>query len=100
MISKDKNLKPNISSTAFWDVDFENIDFQNSSAFVINKVFNYSKLSDIVALFHFYRRERIRKEVLESSYYKKTALSFLCTVLNLEESDFVNLRKPSMIWNQ
>ncbi len=100
MNSEKQKLKPNISSTAFWDVDFEKIDFQGSSAFVINKVFNYGKLNDIVGLFHFYGKERIRKEVLESSYYKKTALSFLCTVLNLEESDFVNLRKPSLIWNQ
>lgn len=100
MASKDEKLKPNISSTAFWDVDFENIDFQNSSAFVINKVVNYGKLNDIIGLFQFYGRDRIRREALESSYYKKTALSFLCTVLNLEESDFVNLRKPSLIWNQ
>ncbi len=100
MISKNEEFKPNISPTAFWDVDFEKIDFQGSSAFVINKVINYGKLSDIVGLFQYYGRERIRREVLESSYYKKTALSFLCTILNLEESDFVNLRKASLTWNQ
>ncbi|WP_338876808.1 hypothetical protein WBJ53_14240 [Spirosoma sp. SC4-14] len=33
--------RPNLSRTAFWDVDFDTIDFQADSLLVMNKIFNY-----------------------------------------------------------
>jgi hypothetical protein len=32
---------PAISKKAFWDVSFENLDFEKSSLFINEKVFNY-----------------------------------------------------------
>ncbi len=94
--------KPNISKIAFWDVDFEEIDFETNSLFVMDKVFNYGIWSDILETLRFYGIERIKKEIVQAPYFKNTTLSFLCTILNLTEQDFVSyqrrqLRKP--IWN-
>ncbi len=94
--------RPNISKTAFWDVNFENINFQENSIFVMNKVFNYGTWSDIVETFRFYGLDRVKKEVIQSSYFKGSALSFLCVMLDLTEEDFTSYQqrqKRRSTWN-
>ncbi len=81
--------KPNLTKTAFWDVDLESIDFEVDSLFVMGKVINYGLWTDIEEVLRFYGLERMRREVVHGAYYKKTALSFLCLILDLKESDFV-----------
>ena len=79
---------PVISKTAFWDVDFSKLDFENRSLFIMEKVLNYGLWSDIMEIFRYYGRDRVRKEIIKASYLKKTALSFLCLVLDLQENEF------------
>jgi len=94
--------KPNLSKTAFWDVDMEAIDFEAESLFVMGKVMNYGLWADIEEIMRFYGLERMRREVVDGAYYKKTALSFLCLILKLDESDFKAYQRrqarPS-VWN-
>lgn len=90
-----------ISPTAFWDVAFDEIDVDTDSLFVMNKVFNYGLWSDIVAVLRYYGLERVKREIVQVAYLKNTALSFLCVILDLNESDFVvyqqrQQRKP--VW--
>ena len=94
--------KPNVSKTAFWDVDFENLDFENNSLFVMDKVFNYGLWVDVIEVLKYYGIERVKEEIVKAPYFKNTTLSFLCTILNLSVSDFKayqqrQARKP--IWN-
>jgi hypothetical protein len=99
----DKKIKPNISPTAFWDVNFNKIDFEHNSLFVMDKVFNYGTWADIIETLRFYGIERVKKEIIHAPYFKNTTLSFLCLILNLKEKDFEAYQRrqarPS-IWNQ
>ena len=79
---------PNLSPIAFWDVAFDQIDFETDSLFVMNKVFNYGLWSDILEVLNYYGLDRIRNEIVQAAYLKKTALSFLCLILELNETDF------------
>ena len=79
---------PNVSSVAFWDVNLEQIDFETESLFVMSKVFNYGRWTDILEVLKYYGLERVRQEIVQAAYLKKTALSFLCVILDLTESDF------------
>ncbi len=93
---------PQFTKTAFWDVDWNAVDFQEDSLMVIGKVMNYGPWADIMELFRFYGLERVRREVVQVGYLKQTALSFLCLILDLNESDFIayqqrQAHKP--IWN-
>ena len=95
-------VKPNLSKTAFWDVDMEAIDFEADSLFVMGKVMNYGLWADIEEMLRFYGLERVRREVVDGAYYKKTALSFLCLILDLEESDFTAYQRRQArqsVWN-
>ncbi len=102
MQSDPSICQPNLSKTAFWDVDWKSIDFEADSLFVIGKVMNYGLWTDIIEMLRFYGLERVRQEVVQGAYYKKTALSFLCLILDLQESNFTayqrrQARKP--VWD-
>lgn len=90
-IMSNNNLKskPNISAIAFWDVNFENIDFDKSIVFVIEKVFNYGTWNDMIEILRFYGLEKIKRSIVEVSYFKGPALSFLSLILELNEKDFI-----------
>jgi hypothetical protein len=79
---------PNLSKTAFWDVNFDELDFDQNPAFIMEKVFNYGLWNDQLAIIKYYGEERIRKEVVKGAYYKKKVLSFLCKIFDLEPADF------------
>lgn len=79
---------PAISKTAFWDVDFSKLDFEHRSLFVLEKVLNYGLWADVMEAFRFYGTDLVRREITQASYLKKTALSWLCLVLELNETDF------------
>ncbi len=77
---------PSISKIAFWDVSFEKIDFEKSSLFVMQKVFNYGVWNDQVAIMRYY--DRIRREIVHAAYLRKTVLSYVCVILGLQKEDF------------
>ncbi len=80
--------KPSISKKVFWDIPFNELDFEKSSLFVMEKVFNYGTWNDQVAIMKYYSLSRIRKEIVQPAYLRKPVLSFLCTILNLQKTDF------------
>jgi hypothetical protein len=77
-----------ISPKAFWDVDFEKLDPEKSSLFIMQKVFNYGNWNDQVAILRYYGLERIKKEIVKAAFLREPVLSFLCTILGLEKTDF------------
>lgn len=80
--------RPAISDKAFWDVSFEKLDFEKSSLFIMQKVFNYGSWADQMELLRFYGSDRIRNEITAASYLRKPVLSFLCTILGLKKTNF------------
>ncbi len=70
-----------VSKKAFWDVNFAALDFEKSSLFIMQKVFNYGSWNDQVAIMRLYGLERIKKEIIDASYLRQPVLSFLCNPL-------------------
>lgn len=81
-------LKPSISPKAFWDIYFDDLDFENSSLLVMEKVFNYGSWDDQVNMMRYYGTDRIRLEIVQARYLRKPVLSFLCVILKLKKTDF------------
>ena len=82
--------RPTIPATAFWDVDFEKIDFEKWSLFVIEKVANYGTWADFIATVRLYGTDRFRQEIIGAANLKKDVLNFLCVVFDLSPPDFVS----------
>ena len=87
---------PNISNTAFWDINMEELDFEKSSLFVMEKVFNYGSWNDQVEIIKFYTLPRIQKQIVYASYLRKPVLSFLCAILLLKKTDFLCYKKMQL----
>ena len=80
--------KHGISKKAFWDVSFEKLDFEKSSLFIMQKVFNYGGWNDQIAVMRYYGLDRIRSEIIHASYLRQPVLSFLSTILQIPKTDF------------
>ncbi|MEO8819486.1 MAG: hypothetical protein ABI267_05640 [Ginsengibacter sp.] len=93
---------PSVSKKAFWDVSFEDLDFEKSSLFIMEKIFNYGTWNDQVEIMRYYGLPRIRKEIIHASFLRKTVLSFLCIILHLVKTDFAcykRMRLNPLPWN-
>ncbi|MEO5945642.1 MAG: hypothetical protein ABIP79_02415 [Chitinophagaceae bacterium] len=88
--------RPAISKKAFWDVNFDKLDFEKSSLFIMQKIFNYGSWEDQVSLMRFYGLDRIKNEVTKASYLRQPVLSFLCTILQLQKNEFECYRKMQL----
>ncbi|WP_128545137.1 DUF6922 domain-containing protein [Larkinella soli] len=80
--------RPSFSPLAFWDVNFETIDFEKHSQFVIEKIVNYGTWEDFVEMLRFYGIHRFKEEILKAAYLKKEALNFVCVIFDLSPTDF------------
>ena len=80
--------RPDITSTAFWDVDFSTIDFEKRDLFVMEKVVNYGTWSDFLNLIKYYGVDRFKQKIVEAAYLKKDVINFLCVVFELKIEDF------------
>ena len=81
---------PNLSKTAFWDINFDELDEDKNVVFIMEKMFNYGLWNDQLAVIRFYGRERNRKEVIKGAYFKKKVLNFLCVIFDLQPADFTH----------
>ncbi|MGG7663726.1 DUF6922 domain-containing protein [Dyadobacter sp. BHUBP1] len=81
-------VKPTISRAAFWDVDFDQIDFQEKDLFVMEKVPNYGTWDDFINVIRFYGVNRFKKRIIFAAYLKKDVLNFICVAFDLHINDF------------
>lgn len=86
--------KPNISNQAFWDVNFDQMDFDAKANFVIARVFEYGSLSDLRNLWRFYGKEKIKDAIVNAHFLKLTAISKASLLLDItkESIKFYNTR--------
>jgi hypothetical protein len=87
---------PTISKKAFWDITFSELDFEKSSLYIMEKVFNYGTWNDQIEIMRYYGLPRIRKEIINASYLRKPVLSFLCTILHLQKTNFACYKKMQL----
>lgn len=81
-------MKPNISISLFWDVDYENIDFERNARFIIERVLTRGNLNDWFALEKYYGLKRIKLEVVNIRYLDKLTLNFCNSIFNIKKENF------------
>ena len=79
---------PLISKQAFWDVEFDKIDFNKNARFVIEKVITRGKLEDFISLRTYYGDDKIKHEIIKSRWLSKIDINFCCSVFDLEPEQF------------
>ena len=81
--------KPNIAKRVFWDVRFDELDYEKDRFFIIEKVMNYGLWNDFLEVVKFYGKDVIKQEIVKSACLKKEVLNFLCFYLELKPSEFL-----------
>ncbi|GAB3514849.1 DUF6922 domain-containing protein [Emticicia fontis] len=97
-----QKAKPNISKAAFWDVNFEEIDFDKHIRDVINRILMNGKLADWLEMNRYYGIEKIKEEIVQMRYLSDLALNFCSFYYNIPKEDFRGYKLSQSIpsyWN-
>lgn len=79
--------KPNISRKAFWDVKFEDLDFEKYKDYIIAKVFEYGTWQDMLAITRFYGKEEVKQSLIKAPFFFPDTISFISTIFNISKEE-------------
>ena len=77
-----KAIKPILNKRIFWDVNFEALDYNSKSTFIIERVFERGDVDDNRQVRRFYGDETIKKVLLNAKYLPEARLYLASAVIN------------------
>ena len=82
------NQNPVFNRRIFWDVVFENIDYNAKANFVIERVFERGDVEDIRNCRRYYGNEKITSVLLDAKFLPETRMYLASAVTNKPLKDF------------
>jgi hypothetical protein len=79
---------PQFNKSIFWDVAFENIDYDAKASFVIERVFERGDVEDIRNCRRYYGDERVTDVLLKAKFLPETRMYLASAVINRPLKDF------------
>lgn len=92
----------NLSKNIFWDVEYDKLDWQNNSNFIISRVALRGSLSDWFEIKSYYGLSKIKQIILDSRYLDKISLNFFSFYFDLPKEEFrcYNIQQSTQqLWN-
>ena len=80
--------KPIFNKRIFWDVVFENIDYDKKANFVIERVFERGDVADIRNCRRYYGDEKVTDVLLNSKFLPAITMYLASAVINKPLKDF------------
>ncbi len=80
--------KPILNKRIFWDVVFENINYDNKANFVIERVFERGDVEDIRNCRKYYGDKKVRKALLNAKFLPETRMYLASAVINRPITEF------------
>lgn len=80
--------KPVFRKRIFWDVVFENIDYDAKANFVIERVFERGDVDDIRHCRRYYGDEKVAEALLNAKFLSETTMYLASAVINKPLKDF------------
>jgi hypothetical protein len=80
--------KPIFNKRIFWDVVFENIDYDAKANFVIERVFERGDVDDIRNCRRYYGDEKVTTALLNAKFLPETRMYLASAVINRPLKDF------------
>lgn len=81
-------MKPEFDKRIFWDVDFENLDYDLKYRFVIERVFDRGDVPDIRNCRRYYGDEKIAEVLLNAKYLSLHTLYLASAVIDQPIENF------------
>lgn len=88
----------------FWDIDFQNLDFEKRAYYVIERLLEYSDIEGLKWLFKKYSREKIIETFKTSRTLSKKCANFWSLYFNIPKEEILCFQKQfrensRVIWN-
>ncbi len=80
--------KPIFHKRIFWDVDFENLDYDKKARFVIERVFERGDVPDIRNCRRYYGDEKVTEVLLNAKFLPETRMYLAAAVIDRPLEDF------------
>lgn len=87
-MTMEKKAKPVFNKRIFWDVVFENIDYDAKAKFVIERVFERGDVEDIRNCRRYYGDEKVTEVLLNAKFLLKTRMYLASAVTGRPVKDF------------
>ena len=93
----NKKQKPVFNKRIFWDVNFEQIDYDAKANFVIERVFERGDVEDIRQCRRFYGDEKVTEALLNAKFLPLHTIYLASAVINkpIEEFRCYKLRQSN-----
>ena len=95
-------MKPILNKALFWDINYQEIDYEKHARFVIERVLTRGNFQDWKELKKYYGLEKIKNEALNIRYLDKITLNFCHTFFKVPKKEFRCYNtEPSIqqLWN-
>lgn len=83
-----EKAKPEFHKRIFWDVDFENIDYDAKYKFVIERVFERGDVDDIRNCRRYYGDAKVSEVLLNTKFLPETRMYLASAVINKPVTEF------------
>ena len=80
---------PHFPKNLFWDVDFEDIEWEKNKRWVMARVFNRGRWEDVKELKNFYTEEEIRENIVKIRWMDDRTLNFLSNFYTIPKKNFL-----------
>lgn len=80
--------KPVFEKRIFWDVNFEQLDYDAKANFVIERVFERGDVEDIRQCRRYYGDEKVREALLNAKYLPLKSIYLASAVVDRPITDF------------
>ncbi|MEP7267683.1 MAG: hypothetical protein ABI844_08640 [Saprospiraceae bacterium] len=80
--------KPVFNKRIFWDIDFENLDYDAKVNFIIERVFERGDVPDIRNCRRYYGDDKVREALLNAKFLPETRMYLASAVIDRPITDF------------
>ncbi len=77
-----------LSKQAFWDTDFNKLDYFSQANAIIRRVFDYGIWEDMLEVVSFYGEEKVKYALVTAPYLKELTTVFASKLFNIPIQDF------------
>ena len=91
---------PTISTQTFWDIDISQLSFEESSDWIIERVFDKGTLEEVLSVVKYYGKDMVREKIVNTTTYLPNHSILLAkAIFNLTFKDFKCLEKRPFLPN-
>ena len=83
-----EEIKSQITKEIFWDINFNEIDFEKQKSFIIPRVMDRGTKRDVKLIWNFYGELAIKENLLKSRYLEDKTIYFFANLFSIEPQSF------------